>query len=155
MILFCFCSRTAAPNRLFTTASLVLGQPSDSIGQEGLSFTYTCYRLRFRVVGILARNCKKLKAEFRADTKPLSSREEFRARRKRIRFDTKVGIQGLFYPFRAITGPVRDSEFSDTPGCCTESPSAPEGVPGSAMIPKRVAGKGQTTSTNLCFYGHS
>ena len=74
----------------------ILGQPPDGIDPVVESFTYTCYRLRFRVVGILARNCKKLKAEFRASTKPLSSREEFRARRKRIDFDTKVGIQGLF-----------------------------------------------------------
>ena len=38
-------SAPAAPNRLFTTASLVLGQPSDGIGPVVESFTYTCYRL--------------------------------------------------------------------------------------------------------------
>ena len=34
--------------------------------------------------------------------RPLSLWEEFRARRKRIRFDTKVGIQGLFFEFCAM-----------------------------------------------------
>ena len=83
LILFCFCSRTAAPNRLPPQEPEILGQPPDGIGPVVESFTYMCYRLGFRVARLgLEEGLKRkhLQEKKNAGADLLFSKQPFRAR---------------------------------------------------------------------------